>query len=70
MTDEACTIERLSTEEDLDAVAALEADAFANPWTREMLARERQALDDRHAHAQARERSRTRHHGEQIDFRQ
>ncbi len=25
---------------DLDAVAALEAEAFANPWTREMLARE------------------------------
>jgi ribosomal-protein-alanine N-acetyltransferase len=40
MTDEACTIERLVSDEDLDAVAALEADSFSNPWTREMLARE------------------------------
>ena len=37
------TIEQLTSEEDLDAVAALEADTFANPWTREMLARELKA---------------------------
>lgn len=40
-----CVIERLSSEEDLDAVAALEADAFTNPWTREMLARELRQSD-------------------------
>lgn len=41
MTDDApCTIEQITSEEDLDAVAALEAEAFTNPWTREMLARE------------------------------
>jgi ribosomal-protein-alanine N-acetyltransferase len=36
------TITRLSGKEDveLDRVAALEAAAFSNPWTREMLARE------------------------------
>ena len=34
------TIERLSHEEDLDAVAALEAASFATPWTRDMLGRE------------------------------
>lgn len=45
MTDLACTIERLASEEDLDAVAALEADAFANPWTRDMLARELRQSD-------------------------
>jgi [ribosomal protein S18]-alanine N-acetyltransferase len=33
-------IERLSGSEDLDAVAALEAESFTNPWTREMLERE------------------------------
>jgi [ribosomal protein S18]-alanine N-acetyltransferase len=33
-------IERLAGEEDLDAVAALEAATFTNPWTRDMLARE------------------------------
>lgn len=43
MSDE--IIERLSSDEDLDAVAALEADAFANPWTREMLARELRQSD-------------------------
>jgi ribosomal-protein-alanine N-acetyltransferase len=32
-------IDRASTE-DLDAVAALEAESFTNPWTREMLQRE------------------------------
>ena len=31
---------RAVTEADLDAVAALEARAFTNPWTREMLGRE------------------------------
>lgn len=46
MTDKApCTIERLTSDEDLDAVAALEADAFTNPWTREMLARELRQSD-------------------------
>jgi [ribosomal protein S18]-alanine N-acetyltransferase len=33
-------IERISSSEDLDAVAALEAATFTNPWTREMLERE------------------------------
>jgi len=33
-------IERLASDEDLDAVAALEAATFTNPWTRDMLARE------------------------------
>jgi ribosomal-protein-alanine N-acetyltransferase len=32
--------ERVTRDEDLDAVAALEAASFTNPWTREMLARE------------------------------
>lgn len=31
---------RFTGEADLDAVAALEAESFANPWTRDMLARE------------------------------
>jgi len=39
------TIERLVAEEDLEAVAALEARSFTNPWTREMLARELQHSD-------------------------
>lgn len=38
--DEPITIERLAGDDDLDAVAALEAACFTNPWTREMLARE------------------------------
>jgi ribosomal-protein-alanine N-acetyltransferase len=33
-------IERLADTEDLEAVAALEAESFTNPWTREMLERE------------------------------
>ncbi len=33
-------VERLSGDADLDAVVALEAASFTNPWTREMLARE------------------------------
>jgi [ribosomal protein S18]-alanine N-acetyltransferase len=33
-------VERLSSDEDLDAVVALETASFTNPWTREMLARE------------------------------
>ena len=33
-------IERLASDADLDAVAALEAATFTNPWTREMLAAE------------------------------
>ena len=36
----ALVIERTSSDEDLDAVAALEAASFINPWTRDMLARE------------------------------
>lgn len=36
----AILIERTTRGEDLDAVAALEASTFTNPWTREMLARE------------------------------
>jgi ribosomal-protein-alanine N-acetyltransferase len=35
-------IERTSSSEDLDRVAALEAESFTNPWTREMLGRELQ----------------------------
>lgn len=38
-------IERISEAEDLDAVAALEADTFTNPWTREMLERELRQSD-------------------------
>lgn len=41
-------IERLRTEADLDAVAALEARCFSNPWTREMLARELAQSDVAH----------------------
>jgi [ribosomal protein S18]-alanine N-acetyltransferase len=33
-------IERLASDGDLDAVAALEAECFTNPWTRDMLAAE------------------------------
>jgi ribosomal-protein-alanine N-acetyltransferase len=33
-------IERVAGDEDIDAVAALEAATFTNPWTRDMLARE------------------------------
>lgn len=33
-------VERVTGDDDLDAVAALEARCFNNPWTREMLARE------------------------------
>jgi ribosomal protein S18 acetylase RimI-like enzyme len=33
-------IDRASKAEDLDAVAALEAECFTNPWTREMLEQE------------------------------
>lgn len=39
-TDLPHTVERLVDEADLDEVAALEATAFTNPWTRDMLARE------------------------------
>ncbi len=38
-------IERISSDADLDAVAALEADTFTNPWTREMLERELRQSD-------------------------
>jgi ribosomal-protein-alanine N-acetyltransferase len=38
-------IERISSNEDLDAVAALEAESFTNPWTREMLERELRQSD-------------------------
>jgi ribosomal-protein-alanine N-acetyltransferase len=33
-------VERLESDADLDAVAALESRCFTNPWSREMLARE------------------------------
>lgn len=39
------TIERITESEDLDAVAALEASTFTNPWTREMLERELRQSD-------------------------
>jgi ribosomal-protein-alanine N-acetyltransferase len=38
-------IERATGPADLDAVAALEADTFTNPWTRDMLERELQQSD-------------------------
>lgn len=38
-------IERITESEDLDAVAALEAATFTNPWTREMLERELRQSD-------------------------
>ena len=41
----AYSIARLSSEEDLDEVVALEAASFTNPWTREMLARELENAD-------------------------
>jgi [ribosomal protein S18]-alanine N-acetyltransferase len=34
------TVERITGGADLDAVVALEADSFTNPWTKEMLVRE------------------------------
>ena len=37
---EPAIIERMSGDDDLDAVASLESASFTNPWTREMLARE------------------------------
>ena len=40
MSAESATIERVFSGQDLDAVAALEAASFTNPWTREMLERE------------------------------
>jgi ribosomal-protein-alanine N-acetyltransferase len=40
LTPDAIVIERLTSPDDLDAVAALERASFTNPWTREMLARE------------------------------
>lgn len=40
MSADGVTIERISNGADLDAVAALEAASFTNPWTRDMLARE------------------------------
>jgi ribosomal-protein-alanine N-acetyltransferase len=38
-------IEQISSAEDLDAVSALEAESFTNPWTREMLERELRQAD-------------------------
>lgn len=38
-------VERMSGEEDLDAVASLESASFTNPWTREMLAQELERSD-------------------------
>jgi ribosomal-protein-alanine N-acetyltransferase len=39
------SIARLSGDDELDQVAALEAASFSNPWTREMLARELRNTD-------------------------
>jgi ribosomal-protein-alanine N-acetyltransferase len=41
----AVRIERITESDDLDAVAALEAATFTNPWTREMLERELRQSD-------------------------
>src|ERR671919_2716848 len=43
--DHTITIEPLTGDEDLDAVASLESQCFTNPWTREMLARELKRSD-------------------------
>jgi ribosomal-protein-alanine N-acetyltransferase len=43
--EDAVTIERLQGDADLDAVVALEATAFTNPWTRDMLDRELRQSD-------------------------
>jgi ribosomal-protein-alanine N-acetyltransferase len=43
--EDAITIERLQGDADLDAVVALEATAFTNPWTRDMLDRELRQSD-------------------------
>jgi [ribosomal protein S18]-alanine N-acetyltransferase len=45
---EGILIERIVSDDDLDAVAALEARCFTNPWTREMLARELAQSDVAH----------------------
>jgi [ribosomal protein S18]-alanine N-acetyltransferase len=45
---EGILIERMVSDDDLDAVAALEARCFTNPWTREMLARELAQSDVAH----------------------
>jgi len=39
------SVDRLAGEADLDAVVALEAESFASPWTRDMLARELEHSD-------------------------
>ena len=45
MTDGSPTIELLTSAEDVDAVVALEAEAFTNPWSRETLERELRQSD-------------------------
>ena len=45
MSFDGLVIERVFDSADLDAVAALEADTFTNPWTRDMLERELQQSD-------------------------
>jgi len=40
MTEDVFVIERVTGDPDVDAVAALEAASFTNPWTRQMLADE------------------------------
>ena len=47
-TDAPIVIERLASEGDLDAVVALEARCFTNPWTKDMLARELAQSDVAH----------------------
>jgi len=45
MAPDGMVIERVFESADLDAVAALEADTFSNPWTRDMLERELRQSD-------------------------
>lgn len=45
MVTDGMVIERVFDSADLDAVAALEADTFTNPWTRDMLERELRQSD-------------------------
>ena len=50
MTAADVVVERIEKEQDLDAVAELEARCFTNPWTREMLAREVAQSDVAHVY--------------------
>jgi ribosomal-protein-alanine N-acetyltransferase len=48
MPEDGIVVERLASDEDLDAVADLESRCFNNPWTRDMLARELAQSDVAH----------------------